>query len=149
MVRALLSNQRVNRQWTTSRLQPFLQTGLGILEFIDVGHAVDQGVDEGQYDLAAGVQSAVQVHGAQQGLEGVGENGGAAEAAGFKLPFSQSYLPAQVDMACQLGQGAAPHEPGPHAAEVPFAGVRVTLEQAGRHHHVQHAVSEKLETFVI
>src|SRR5688572_8935057 len=76
---------RVHGQLPALRLQMLLQAGLGSLERGRLGQRTDARLEHGRDTRPHGVESAVQVQGAAQCLEGIGQDGLAPESAGLEL----------------------------------------------------------------
>ncbi|MCY1294222.1 hypothetical protein D9M70_435080 [compost metagenome] len=92
-------------------MQEFLQAGLGILVGIYQGQAFEFVGQPGEHPLAGGVHARIQVDGADQRLQCIGEDGLAAETAALQLARAQAQVLAQLEATGQQGQGLALHQP--------------------------------------
>ena len=99
--------------------------------------------------IAAGIEASVQIDGADDGLERIGEDGGAPPAAAFELALTQYDPIGQPDLAADLGQLFPLDQGGPEAGQFALARLRETLVQAIGDNKTQQGVAEVFQPFVI
>ena len=97
--------------------------------------------------LAAG-RPAVDVHRADDGLEGVGQDRGLVPAAGHLLAAAEPHVGAEVELAGHPGQGPHLDYRGPQLGQLPFGQVRVVAEQGVGHDQAEDGVAEELQPLV-
>ena len=98
---------------------------------------------------AHGFEAAVEIQRAAQRLEGVREDGLAAEAAGLELARAQQQQFAELHRLRDLGQRLLAHEARAQARQVAFARDREFAVQAFGQQQVEHRVAEELEPLVV
>src|SRR5690606_18740535 len=136
-------------QFAAPRLQEFLQAGLGVLVGVHQGQAVQLVGQPGQHAFAGPLHAAVQVDGADQGFQGVGEDGFTAVAAALQLARPQAQVIAQAEAAGQHGQGLALDQARAQARQLAFAGLREALEQRLAGDEVEDGVAEEFQALVV
>lgn len=99
--------------------------------------------------IAAGVEAGVQIDGADNGFERIGEDGGAPPAAAFEFAPAQYDLIGQPDLAADLGQLFPLDQGGPEAGQFALARLGETLVQGIGDDKTQQGVAEVLQPFVI
>ena len=99
--------------------------------------------------IAAGIEAGVQIDGADDGFERIGEDGGAPPAAAFELAPAQYDLIGQPDLAADLGQLFPLDQGGPEPGQFALARLRETLVQAIGDNKAQQGVAEVFQPFVI
>ena len=83
-------DQLVTRQRLLASLQPFLQAGLGILGHRPRTQLVEQRQVEPGNRLLGGFEAGVEIDGADQRLQRIGENRRTLGTAAFQLAFAQA-----------------------------------------------------------
>ena len=99
--------------------------------------------------VAAGIEAGVQIDGADDGFERIGEDGRAPPAATFELAPAQYDLIGQPDLAADLGQLFPLDQRGPEPGQFALARLRETLVQAIGDNKAQQGVAEVFQPFVI
>ena len=92
---------------------------------------------------------AINEHGPEDRLHGVGKDRGAPEAAAFHLPFPQAQKVAQAQPLGDLGEGLLLDQVGAQAREVPLVEARVLEEEQLRDHAVEHRIAKEFQPFVV
>ena len=106
-------------------------------------------VEPGQHHLAAGLETGIQVHRADDGLDGVGEDRIAAVAAALHFPRPQLEPVAQLQAARQFGQRGLAHQAGTGPGQRPLVGLGPTLVQRLGDDQVDQGVTEEFQAFVV
>ena len=99
--------------------------------------------------IATGIEASIQIDGADNGFERIGEDGRAPPAAAFELAPAQYDLIGQPDLAANLGQLFPLDQGGPEPGQFALARLRETLVQAIGDDKAQQGVAEVLQPFVI
>ena len=129
-------------------LQQLLQLALGIFKPRNFGKAIEVRTESPEYEIARGVETGIQKHRADHGLEGVGQRRGAFPSPVQLLALAQDQGVAQGQIASALGQRAAIHQLGPGLGQRPFAEVGKLLEQRARQDQLEDGVAEELQPLV-
>jgi len=140
---------RVHRQRVPTGLQMFLQARLGILQRGRLWQGCDTWLEHRPEMRAHGVETAVEVQGAAQGLEGIREDRLAAEPAGLELTRAQQQKFAELHGLRDLGQRLLAHQARAQTRQVAFAGAGKFAVQPLREQQVEHGIAEELETLVV
>ncbi|MCY1398769.1 hypothetical protein D9M71_138090 [compost metagenome] len=136
-------------QFARPRLQEFLQARLRVLAGVDQRQAVEFVGQPRQYAIARRFHARIQIDGANQGFQGVGQDRFAAETATLQFARTQAQVFAQVKTACQHGQGFTLHQARTQARQLAFARLRETFEQRLAGDEVENGITEELQTLVI
>ena len=99
--------------------------------------------------IATGIEAGVQINGADNGFERIGEDGGAPPAAAFEFAPAQYDLISKPDLAADLGQLFPLDQGGPEAGQFALARLGETLIKAIGDNKTQQGVAEVLQPFVI
>ena len=141
---------RVARQRELAALQVLLQRGLRILVHGLRAAASSSALGEQPLDrLAHRLEARVEVHRAQQRLERVGEDRGAAKAAALQLAFAQAQQLAQAQALRGLEERGLVHELRAQAREVAFGKLREAFVEERGDRAVEQAVAEEFEALVV
>ena len=115
------------------------------------GARAQQVVEQPVHQLARDLQPVLEVHRADQGLGGVGQDAGLVAAAGQLLAAAQVQVCAQP-VAGQprgdAGQRVHVHHAGAQLGQLPLGQVRVVPVQPLGDHDAQHRVAEELQPLV-
>ena len=99
--------------------------------------------------VAHGFEPAVEIQRAAQRLEGIRENGLAAESAGLELARTQQQQLAELHRLRDLRQRLLAHQPRAQARQVAFAGRgKLAIQPLGQQ-QVEHRVAEEFEPLVV
>src|SRR6478672_279504 len=125
-----------------------LEAGLPVQAGAESGGVLHQRVEEQVHDLAGGLEPAAEVDRADERLDRVGQDRGLVAPAGGLLAPAELDVPAEVDGAGHLGEGAGVHDRGPQLREAALGEVRVGAEQRVGDDHAEHRVAEELQALV-
>ena len=149
MGRTVRGHHRIQRQGQLAALQEFLQQGLGVL-------AQGLGIHGRQHrlvlahDHAAGrIEPGIQEDRAEDRLDGVGQDGWAAETAALEFAFAQAQVLRQFQALGDIRQRRLLDQVGPQARQIAFVDFGVTLEQHRRHDEVQHGIPKEFQPLVM
>ena len=95
------------------------------------------------------VESAVDEHGAEHGLERVGEDRRPVGAAALLLAFAQPDFAAQSQSAARRAPARPVDQRRAHARQVTFGKCGKTLVERHADHAVQHRVADEFEPLVV
>ncbi len=98
---------------------------------------------------AHGVETAVEVQGAAQRLEGICEDRLPAEPASLELPGAQQQQFAELHGLRDLGQRLLAHQARAQARQIALAGAGKFTVQPLREQQVEHGIAEELEAFIV
>jgi hypothetical protein len=145
----LFADQMVLRALQGAALQPFLQTGFRILERLARLQLRQRRAQQVQHPLAADLDAGVQIDGADQGLEGVGQDGGPAMTAGLALAGAQFQEFAQTQPVGGHGQRLAADHARAQARELALGGLRETLRERLGNHESEQGITQELQALVV
>lgn len=134
---------------TVKVLDFFLEAALGVFAGAGAGEAFLEGAVEGEHDATGGGVFTVQIHGADEGLEGVFEGGVAGAAAGVLFAEAEAEVGGEIDLAGELGEEAAAGEHGAALGKGSFPLGGVEEEEGFGDNELEHGVAKELETLVI
>ncbi len=133
------------------RLQPFcleqflkVRLGLGI---VDCQGRL--GLDPGFDQTAGRLQTAVNKHGADHGLEGVGEERLFVAPPGTLFATAEPEGRAEFQAPCAACQGLRAHNPGLDARQIAFRRQRSAVEEPAGRDESKHRVAQELEALVL
>ena len=136
-------------QAVAAGLQPFLEQGLRVLA-LGVGvEGLDAGGEQPRDDAPGRLEAAVQQGRAQDGLEGVGEDGGTLGAAALQLPLAEAEMVAQVEPLGDLEQGLLVDQVGAQPGKGAFLQAREALVEHEADDAVEHPVAQELQALVV
>ena len=119
-----------------------------LVQLRDVGGLDDLG-EQALHQGAGGDEAAVLEGGADQGLEGVGQDRGAQGAAAAGLALAQAEQLGQAELQGGAVQAVLAHQVGADAGQVALVGVAEAVEQEAGDGQAQDGVAEELETLVV
>ena len=96
-----------------------------------------------------GLQAAVEEGGADQRLEGVGQDRCAQGAAAARLALAEAQRLGQAELERGPVQAVLAHQMGADAGEVALVGAAEAVEEEARDDQAQHRVAEELEPLVV
>jgi hypothetical protein len=115
-------------------LQIFLQLGLGILgKFLRFQFGDDGRVQGIQHSLRL-EKTAVKVDRADDGFQGIGQNGRPAETTAFQLAFAEEQVISQLQALCDIRQGRLLHQMRPDARQVALGQLGEIVKKFGGNH---------------
>src|SRR5512139_2348459 len=126
-----------------------LQAGFPVQAGAQGGRLGQQGVDEVVHQLAGGVDAGGLVDRADDGLDGVGEDGVLVATAGRLLAAAEVDVVAQPQGAADVGQRPHVHHGGAQLRELPLAGVGVCVVERRGDDEPEHGVAEELQALVV
>ena len=94
------------------------------------------------------LQSAVEVHGGDDRLYRIGEDGRALASAAALLPVAKADIIAQMQRARHAVQRLLAHELGAQPAHLPLRHIRIEPVDPCRRDHAEHGITQKLEPLV-
>lgn len=127
----------------------FLEAALGIFAHTGGGEAFREGSVEGEHNATGGGVSTVQIHRADEGLEGVFEGGVAGAAAGLFFTEAEAEVGGEIDLAGELGEETAAGEHGAPLGKSSFPLGGVEEEEGFGDNELEHGVAKELETLVV
>ena len=127
---------------------PFLETRLGVAEVSTGLDPLEIGLQQREDDEAGGVEAGVEVHGADDRLGAVGEDGVLVGAAGCGLAAPEPDSRTELDPTGGIGEGAGVDQRGPTLGEHAFGQRRVGVVEPLGDGELQHGIAEELETLV-
>ena len=108
-----------------------------------------QTVEDVREDKALrGLQPAVKIHGGDDRLHRVGENGRPLSAAAALLPVAETDIVAQMQRERHTVQRLLADELGAQAAHFPLRHVGIERIEPRRRDHAEHGIAQKLEPLV-
>src|SRR6185437_6464778 len=120
-----------------------------VVEVVGLGGGPGQAVaDQPEDQRAGGVPAGVEVDGADDGFEGVGQDGRLGPAAGRLLAPAEEEDGPDAEAFGDLGEDPGVDDGGPDLGELPLGEVGVEAVAVLGHHQPQHGVSEEFEPFV-
>jgi hypothetical protein len=130
-------------------LDEFLQQGLGILaEGAQVDVRQDRAIQV--FDDAADFRiAAIQVDGAEDGLQRVGQDRGPAKAPAFQLALAQAQVGRQRQALGDVGQGGLLDQVRAHPRQVAFVHFGVLGEQQRGNDEIQHGIPQEFQALVV
>ena len=111
-------------------------------------HVVEPVAEEAGDDVPGHHRTAVDVHGADDGLQRVRQDRRLAPAPGRRLPLAEQDRIAQFDGVGQLGQGGGVDHRLADVGQLAFGQGGVALVGEVGHHPAEHGVTEELEALV-
>jgi hypothetical protein len=105
----------------------------------------EQALDHG----GGGGVAAVEVHGGDDGLEGVGEDGALGAAAAAVLALAEAQPGAEAEARGDLGEPGFAHHLGPGHRQLALAQGREPGHEAVADDQIEHGVAEELEALVV
>lgn len=135
----------------TERGGQLLEAGLPVQGGAPTGRLGHQRVEEPVDHDPGGVQPVLEVDGAQQRLQGVGEDARLVPATGGLLALAEQQVRAEAVRAQATGHvGERPHvdHARPQLRQLPLGQVRVVVEQRRGDHHAEDRVAEELQPLV-
>ncbi len=139
----------IARKREAARLKVFLQAGFRILELIRRRERRNPGLEQGLHHPPGDVEPAVEEQRPDQRLQGVRQDGFAAETTGLELPGPEAQHIAYVQRRGDLRERLAADDPGAQPAQIAFGAVGKGAEQMFRDHEVQDRVAEKFQPLVV
>ena len=136
-------------QAQTPCLQVLLQARLGVLEHGCSRQVLEMPLPEALHQAAGGLQATVQIHRPDDGLEGIGKNGIAAETTALQFPGPQVEVFSKPELARNPGQGLAPHQGRAQPAQLALAVFGEAAVEYLGDQHAEHGIAEKLQSFVV
>ena len=136
-------------QGQAAGLQGFLKQGFRVFALVaqvDVGNAPGK---QAAHGLLGGGEIGIEADGGQQGFHGVGQDGGAVEAAAFEFAHAQIQRVAHAHAAGDFGKHVLVDQIGAQAGEFAFAIAGEGVEQHFGHAVIEDGVADKLEAFVV
>jgi hypothetical protein len=108
------------------------------------------GLDDLFFDEGAGGgETSVEIEGGDDGLEGIGEEGGLAAAAAGVLSAAEAQEGAEADAGGDRGEVTAADERGAETGELTFAGVGEAEEESFGDEEPEDGVADELELLVV
>ena len=139
----------VHRQLHLAPLQPFLQFGLGVLGGRGHGGIDLDVLEQAAHQRLGGGVAGVQVHGADHGLQRIGQDRGPPAAAGARLALAQPNDVRQAQADGELVQGFLLDQVGAHARQVAFGqGLQAVVQQRGNG-QVEHGIAQEFQPLVV
>src|SRR5699024_4252970 len=89
------------------------------------------------------------VNGAQQGLDGIGQNGVATAAAVTLFAGAEHQQWPQLQLAREDRQRAATHQRRTQPRQIALAGVRTAVKQRRGNDEIEYAVTKELQPLVV
>ena len=130
-------------------MEHFLQLAFRIVLGGFAGEGAKVVAGHAENEAADGFQIAVEIHGADQGLEGIGQSGGALASATGLLPATQHEVVAETKGRGVLFQALARDETGAEFGELSFAEGREKAVEVVGDDELQDRVAEELEALVV
>ena len=109
---------------------------------------LDERVEEPVHDLGGHLDAAAEVHGADHGLDGVGEDRRLVAAAGGLLAAAELDVLAEPDAAADLGQRAGVDDGRPQLGQPALGEVGVGAVERLGDDDAEHGVTEELQALV-
>src|SRR5919106_2999751 len=126
----------------------FLQRRLPVQAGAQHGRGRDQVVHQPVDERRRGIQAAVQIDGADQSLDRVGQDRGLVTATrGFLTP-AQVHVRAQLESSPYLGEGAHVDDSRPQLGELTLGQVRVAMKEGVGDDEPEHGVTAELQPLV-
>ena len=125
-----------------------LQAGLEIASARSGHRFGDPLAQAPQHQAPGRVETGVEVHGRDDGLECVGEDRLLLAATRRVFTLAEQQVGAEVDLGRDLGKDARVHDTRAHLRELTLGQVGEVLEHVVRHHQPEHRIAEELEALV-
>src|SRR5581483_3345509 len=138
----------VARQLLEVARRELLQAGLVVVPAGPGGAAADALLEQAHHEVAGGAPSAVEVHGGDDRLHGVGENRLLRSPSRGVLTLPQEQRGAEPDRRGELAEDLGVDHGRAQLRELPLRQVGVLVEREVGDHHAEHGVAEELEPFV-
>src|SRR6185312_3095971 len=145
VVRAVGRGELVHRGRLVALLQQLLQAAL----VVGLQQAAVLAGAPGADELRGGIVAAVEVDGADQRLDRVGQQAGARAPAGGLLSDAEQKMGAEAELLSPGGQARPRDEERLLLRQSPLGVLGILVEQLVRHDRRQHGVAEELEPLVI
>ena len=124
--------QLVDRREQAALGGQHLQDGLVVVVDALARGGVQQGRGDAQHQVAGGLGAALDVHGADEGLDRVGEEGVAVAPAGQLLAAAQQHRGTDAERAGDQGERGPADDGDPHPGQQPLVGLGVPRGTAPR-----------------
>jgi len=150
VLRPLLVDDLIARNWELPRLCQFLQSALGV-EFHVVLEFVAQACFEDQrfHKAAARLQSAVNVNGGNQGFERIGQDRLFRAPPALLLAMAELQVLAQRQFRGDFEKMTGTDTLGLEPRQFPLGTIRTTAQDELAGHKAQNRVAQKLQLFVV
>jgi len=149
MIGTLFVDNLVFRQFQSTRLQQFLEPGLGVLERLGIRKCRNTFSHQSLDELARRFDPPVQEYRTDDGFQGIGKNGIPKKTAALELAGAQQNMVAEIQLSCDFSQGTLTHNPRSKAGEIAFRNIGPGNKEQFGHDHVEDRIAEELESFVI
>ena len=147
MIRTALGADGIGERLPGAALHALLQLGLVVCDVVDL--PLGQTVEDVREDKALRrLQPAVEIHGGDDRLHRVGEDGRALAAAAALLPVAEADIIAQMQRARHAVQRLLADELGTQPAHLPLRHIRIEPVEPRRRDHAEHGVAQKLKPLV-
>ncbi len=130
-------------------LEELLQPALGIGDVGGDDERVEGVLEEAHDEAPGAVVAGIDEHGPDDGLEGVGDGGGALAAAAGFLAAAQDEVGAELECVSVLGEGGAIDELGTGLGQGALAEVGVVLVEPCGDDDLDDGVAKELEALVV
>ena len=147
MVGPGLGDQLIAQRLAALALHQLLQLRLAVAEDQPVPR-VQRGEDVPLDKSARHLQPAVEVHGGDQRLHRVGEDGRPLPPAGVLLAAPQADVVPQAQLGGHAPEAVLADELGADARHAPLGQLRFAAVERVRHHEAEHRVAQKLQPLV-
>ena len=148
VVGAALGDDLIDGRRLPERLRPLLQPRLVVEPRVrvDVGQL---GLKQPRHDRGDGVEPAVEIDGAHQRLQRVGQDRRTRAPAGPLLAAADEEEAPEVERARRPRQPPLAHQRRPRARQIALGAVGEAAHQQIAHHQRQHRVAQKLQPLVV
>ena len=126
-----------------------LQRRLPVEPRAELGGPRDEGVEDGVDDLGRPLDAELDVDGADDGLDGVGEDRRLAPPAGGLLAPAEPDVVAEGEHLRHLGERLGAHDRGAQLGQLALREVGVGAEQGVRHDQPEDRVAQELQALVV
>ena len=144
-----LGSNRVFRALRGDGLEDFLQFALGIHVHRLETEVFDIGLGLIDHETSDGLEAAIEVHGAHEGFEGVGEGGGADPAAAGFLALAHHEVTAEADGDGVDLETLAGDEAGAHFGQHPLRAIGEEIEEVLGEDELEDGVAEEFEALIV
>ena len=149
MVGTFFANDLIDGRRSADGLHEFLELAFGI----GVQRAVAEGIEvfgkEACSELLCGIAASVEMNGAGDGFERIGEGGFAITAAIGLFTTAHAQMRTKTDAAGDAGEGLGGNKLGACLREHAFIGLGQTLEEQMGERELQHGIAEEFEALIV
>ena len=141
--------QRIDRQRHTPCLHELLQPGFRIFQRAGSRQFRQLCGDETRHRGGGGVVSSVQKYGTEHRLQGVRQDRGAAEAAGFQFAGAQTQVFAQTQLRRNLRETLAAHQGGAQTRQIAFIGLGVRVIKQACDGAIENRIAQEFQALIV